>query len=278
MARYVLDRLFGNLTDKSYWNVDDWNNVDLLRIITRGSNSKSQLTIVVFSIAFAISVTEKVREFLNTPTMQYELRYKWWINAVVMILSVPHCLCWLFYFQNIITFLFEKLTCAVEILILSDAVDFLTMSLGMPYSVVTAQQACSTEMVKAVSPQWILRSECVMLPESRSRRLPVSMFTCVKRQPGVIYNINATQYKWISCAEISNMKNIIFSAKFTLTPTGVTLVNLRGREHKLPRDFLLHVWTRIDLCVLSVVIIFIANTQMSTIQAARTRHAVQYAR
>ena len=65
-----------------------------------------------------------------------------------MILSVPHCLCWLFYFQNIITFLFEKLTCAVEILILSDAVDFLTMSLGMPYSVVTAQQACSTEMVK----------------------------------------------------------------------------------------------------------------------------------
>ena len=65
-----------------------------------------------------------------------------------MILSVPHCLCWLFYFQNIITFLFEKLTCAVEILILSDAVDFLTMSMGMPYSVVTAQQACSTEMVK----------------------------------------------------------------------------------------------------------------------------------
>ena len=52
-------------------------NVDLLRIITRGSNSKSQLTIVVFSIAFAISVTEKVGEFLNTPTMQYELRYKW---------------------------------------------------------------------------------------------------------------------------------------------------------------------------------------------------------
>ena len=35
---YVLERLFDNLTDKSYWNVDDRNNVDLLRIITRGSN------------------------------------------------------------------------------------------------------------------------------------------------------------------------------------------------------------------------------------------------
>ena len=95
-----------------------------------------------------MSVIEKVGEFLNTLTMQYELRYKWWINAVVVILSVPHCLCWLFYFQNIITFLFEKLSCAVEILIWSDSVDFLTQLLGMPYSVVTAQQACSTEMVK----------------------------------------------------------------------------------------------------------------------------------
>ncbi len=98
-------------------------------------------------IAFAMSVIAKVGEFLNTLTMQYELRYKWWINAVVMILSVPHCLCWSFYFQNIITFLFEKLNCAVEILIWSDAVDFLIKLLGMPYSVVTAQQACSTEMV-----------------------------------------------------------------------------------------------------------------------------------
>ena len=94
-----------------------------------------------------MSVIEKVGEFLNTMTMQYELRYKWWINAVVMNLSVPHCLCWLFYLQNIITFLFEKLSCAVEILIWSDTVDFLTKLLGMPYSVVTAQQACSTEMV-----------------------------------------------------------------------------------------------------------------------------------
>ena len=99
---------------------------------------------VLVRIAFAMSVIEKVGEFLNTLTMQYELRYKWWINAVVMILSVPHCLCWLFYSQNIITFLFDKLSCAVEILIWSDAVDFLTKLLGMPYSVVTAQRACST--------------------------------------------------------------------------------------------------------------------------------------
>ena len=33
--------------------------MDLLRIITRGSNSKCQLTIGVFSIAFVMSVIEK---------------------------------------------------------------------------------------------------------------------------------------------------------------------------------------------------------------------------
>ena len=74
-----------------------------------------------------------------------------------------------------------------------------------------------------------------MLPVSRGSRLSkktyytlsVSMFTCVKHQSVVIYNINATQSKCISCAEISNMKNIIFSAKFSLTPLGITLVNLR---------------------------------------------------
>ena len=47
LPRYVLDRLFDNLTDKSYRNVDDRNNDDLLRIITCGSNSKFQLTIGV---------------------------------------------------------------------------------------------------------------------------------------------------------------------------------------------------------------------------------------
>ena len=149
--RYVLDRLFDNLTDKSYWNVDDRNNVDMLQIISLETKSKFQLTIGVFSIAFVMSVIEKFTEFLNTLTMQYELRYKWWIYAVVMILSVPHCLCWLFYFQNIITFLFEKLSWAVEILIWSDTVDFLTKSQGKPYSVVTAQQACSTEIVNEIT-------------------------------------------------------------------------------------------------------------------------------
>ena len=77
LPRYVLVRLFDNLTDKSYWNVDNRNNVDLVRIITRASNSKCQLTIVVFSIAFAMSAIEKIGEFLNTLMMQYELRYKW---------------------------------------------------------------------------------------------------------------------------------------------------------------------------------------------------------
>ena len=47
LLRCVLDRLFDNLAEKSYRNVDDRNNIDLLRIITRGSNSKFQLTIGV---------------------------------------------------------------------------------------------------------------------------------------------------------------------------------------------------------------------------------------
>ena len=146
LPRYVLDRSFDNLTNKSYWKVDDRNNVDFLRIITRGSNLEISTDNRSIKIAFAMSVIEKVGEFLNTLTMQYELRYKWWINAVVMILPQPHYLCWLFYDQNIIMFLFEKLSCAIEILIWGDAVDFLTKLQGMPYSVVTAQQACSTEM------------------------------------------------------------------------------------------------------------------------------------
>ena len=57
---YVFDRLIDNLADKSYWNVDNRNNVDLLWIITRGTQSKFQLTIRVFSITFAMSVIEKV--------------------------------------------------------------------------------------------------------------------------------------------------------------------------------------------------------------------------
>ena len=49
LPRYVLDRLFDNLTDKSYWNVDDQNNVGMLQIISRKTESKFQLTIGVFS-------------------------------------------------------------------------------------------------------------------------------------------------------------------------------------------------------------------------------------
>ena len=55
--------------------------------------SKFQLTIGVFSIAFVMSVIEKLTEFLNTLMMKYELQNKCWINNVVMIQSVPHCLC-----------------------------------------------------------------------------------------------------------------------------------------------------------------------------------------
>ena len=93
LARYVLDYLFDNLTDISYSNVDDNSNVDMLLIRTRETKSKFQQIIRVFSIAFMMSVIEKFTEFLNTPTMKYELRYKCWINAVVMSLHEPHCLC-----------------------------------------------------------------------------------------------------------------------------------------------------------------------------------------
>ena len=74
---YVLDRLFDNLTDKSYLNVDDRNNVSMLRIITLKTKSKFELAIGVFSIAFVMSLIEKFTEFLNMLMMQYELRYKW---------------------------------------------------------------------------------------------------------------------------------------------------------------------------------------------------------
>ena len=66
LPRYVLDHLFDNLTNKSYWNVDDRNNIDTLRIITREAKSKFQQTIGVFSIAFMMSVIEKLRWRWNT--------------------------------------------------------------------------------------------------------------------------------------------------------------------------------------------------------------------
>ena len=89
----------------------------MLRIITRETKSKFQLTIGVFSIALVMLVIEKFTEFLKTLTMKYELLNKCRIDTVVMIQSVSHCLCWLFYFQKIIMLPFEKLSCAVEILI-----------------------------------------------------------------------------------------------------------------------------------------------------------------
>ena len=50
---------------------------------------------------------------------------------------------------------------------LSDAVDFLTMSLGIPYSVVTAQQACSTEMVKSTQClQRLVAVKLTMIPQT----------------------------------------------------------------------------------------------------------------
>ena len=73
--------------DKSYLNVDDRSNVDMLRKITSETKSKFQLIIRVFSIAFVMSVTE-LTEFLNMLTMKYQLRYKCWINTVLMILSM----------------------------------------------------------------------------------------------------------------------------------------------------------------------------------------------
>ena len=81
LPRYVLDHLFDKLTDKSYWNVDDQNNADMLRIIAREAKSKFQLTIGVFSIVFVMSVIEKLTEFLNTLTMKYELQNKCGINT-----------------------------------------------------------------------------------------------------------------------------------------------------------------------------------------------------
>ena len=77
LPHYVLDRFFFNLTKKSYRNVDDRNSVYMLRIITCETKSKFQLTIGVFTVAFLMLVIEKFTEFLNTLTMQYELRCKW---------------------------------------------------------------------------------------------------------------------------------------------------------------------------------------------------------
>ena len=76
LARYVLDCLIDNLTDK-FTEMLMIGTVSICFEITRGTKSKFQPTIGIFSIAFAMSVIEKVAEFLNVLTMQYEPRYKW---------------------------------------------------------------------------------------------------------------------------------------------------------------------------------------------------------
>ena len=57
-----------NLTDESDLNVDGRNSGNGFRIITLELGSKFQLTIGVFSIAFAMLLIEKLTEFPKTPT------------------------------------------------------------------------------------------------------------------------------------------------------------------------------------------------------------------
>ena len=63
------------------------------------------------------------------------------------------------------------LSCAAEILISSDTVDFLTKSLGMPYSVpvVAAQQGCPTEMVKTINMFRTAVIDCLLSSSSREK-------------------------------------------------------------------------------------------------------------
>ena len=57
----------------------------MLQIITCETKAKFKLTIGVFSILVVMSVIEKFTEFLSMLTMKNELRYKCWMNTVVMI-------------------------------------------------------------------------------------------------------------------------------------------------------------------------------------------------
>ena len=94
--------------------------------------STFQLTIREFFITFVMSVIEKFTKFLNTLMMKYELRSKCWIkdrcngficaSLSLLIILLSECM----------TFLFEKFSCAAEILILSDSIDFITNLLEMP--------------------------------------------------------------------------------------------------------------------------------------------------
>ena len=58
MCEFYSESETSTMADGTNYTGDERNNVDLLRIIIRGSNSKFQLTIGVFSIVFAMSVIE----------------------------------------------------------------------------------------------------------------------------------------------------------------------------------------------------------------------------
>ena len=84
VPRFVLDRLFDNLMDKSEWNVDDQCNGDMLRIVT---TSKFQLTIGIFSISFVMSVIEKKTDicvlFCLQRRFRTTLRCCYWIRSII---------------------------------------------------------------------------------------------------------------------------------------------------------------------------------------------------
>ena len=70
-------------------------------------------------------------------TMTTKCKMKW------LILLADYCT-----FRIYVIFLIIKCIFVTQILTWSDAVDFLAYALGMQYSVVTADQGCSTKMVK----------------------------------------------------------------------------------------------------------------------------------
>ena len=85
LLRYVFDRLFDNVTDKSHWNVDDRNNVNMLRIITRETKSKFQLTIGVFSEMVKMYDVPSNWEHQTGYTCQIGDIKKNWIDATELV-------------------------------------------------------------------------------------------------------------------------------------------------------------------------------------------------
>ena len=78
LPRYVLDRLFDNLT-----NLTEMLTIGTM-VICSNNHSRDQvkISIGVFSIAFVMLVIEKFTELLNTLTTKYKLRNKCWTNTV----------------------------------------------------------------------------------------------------------------------------------------------------------------------------------------------------